>query len=691
MTLARTRSQFARQGKVLTPLEGKVPVLAKWTTRVPSDAMLDRHSGNLGWVLGGHDLVIDADPRNGGRRSFRQLEQDLSVVFRRSVSTASGGWHVYLWTLEDSGDFRKSLSAYPGLDFLGRGQQCVVPGSSIPGVGDYEWYDEGRQELVQENAPQALLEMLSKPAAHRKREPKGSDLPEERVMECLAALDPACGYDDWIRIGMALHDWSERKGLRIWDEWSKQDKDSWEDGACREKWATFSNPLDRGAVKAGTLVFMAAEAAQAAHKNWHQKWIYVASHTAFLEQSSGQLHKSESFNMSCGRYVPMGKSGVKMSATKYAADRGLLRVVDSIGYFPSVSSRICSIDGKDLWNSYTSASLPECAEQHTARGMRYIELLESHAMLLTGSEAAAEILLSWMAHQVQRTGDKVLWAPVLQSVPGGGKSFLAHVLRAALGDSNVGIVSPSQAISQFNSWAVGHAVNVLEELRISGHSRYEATNALKPLITDKMVQINRKGTPQYMAYNTCNYICFTNFRDAIPAEDHDRRWWIIWAPFESMEGLRRAVGMPPQDYFQMLFSGLERHHSEIRKWLLERPLSKLFKPRERAPDTSHKRSVQATEESGIEGLAEAREMICAGGRWYCEAAVSSSDLWLDLMAANPRLELSSHAKSGLLKRLGYMAHPARVRAGGRQKRFWTRMPMVSDEIADLFTDNGLPR
>jgi hypothetical protein len=54
------------------------------------------HKGNLGWVLGDTDFVIDVDKQNGGLESFKSLCKNLSITPRPSVSTPSGGFHCYM-------------------------------------------------------------------------------------------------------------------------------------------------------------------------------------------------------------------------------------------------------------------------------------------------------------------------------------------------------------------------------------------------------------------------------------------------------------------------------------------------------------------------------------------------------------------------------------------------------------------
>lgn len=58
-----------------------------------------------------------------------------------------------------------------------------------------------------------------------------------RLRSALAAI-PAKPYDDWLRVGMALHHDLGADGLQIWIDWSKT-ADNFDEGACRDKWGTF--------------------------------------------------------------------------------------------------------------------------------------------------------------------------------------------------------------------------------------------------------------------------------------------------------------------------------------------------------------------------------------------------------------------------------------------------------------------
>jgi len=86
-----------------------------------------------------------------------------------------------------------------------------------------------------------------------------SDHPPTEADLVVAALDsisPDCSYDEWLRIGMALHEWDPNAGYPIWDSWSTR-SEKYVDGETEEKWAGFTSG---GGVTLGTLFDMAKKA-----------------------------------------------------------------------------------------------------------------------------------------------------------------------------------------------------------------------------------------------------------------------------------------------------------------------------------------------------------------------------------------------------------------------------------------------
>ena len=344
-------------------------------------------------------------------------------------------------------------------------------------------------------------------------------------------------------------------------------------------------------------------------------WLYILSLDAYYNLTDGTVYSSRAFDLACGHLVPKDPtSGGSLAASRFVAKEALIEIVHNVEYMPLIQDVIVELDqGYDVprkcLNSFRPNSIPTGADRVSDGGLEYIKMLRSHLNLLCGSAKNGAILEQWIAHQAQRPGHKILWAPVVQSIQGVGKSYIAQLLKVILCDVNVKVISPDQVLSQFKGWAVDSAVNVLEELRVSGKNRQDAMNALKPLITDKKIQVADKFIKASERINTTNYICFTNFKNSLPVDSTDRRWWIVSSKIESLEDMYEFTGMAKSDYFNSLFDGLELYADEVVCYFRHLRLTDNFLDTKQAPLTAEKLAIEATEQSRVLGLRQVKGMI----------------------------------------------------------------------------------
>ena len=158
-------AQFLENDLNLMPLKTekgkeKFPLYREWTEKRFSKSDVIDHEGNVGWAIDVGYLVIDIDPRNGGHDSYAKLTKRIGEELTPTVVTPSCGFHIYmkLPELYHNKSFSKTLKDYPGIDFLTKGAQCVIPGSSIDRK-PYEW--TATDGLFWQETPQALLDMIS--------------------------------------------------------------------------------------------------------------------------------------------------------------------------------------------------------------------------------------------------------------------------------------------------------------------------------------------------------------------------------------------------------------------------------------------------------------------------------------------------------------------------------------------------
>ena len=415
--------------------------------------------------------------------------------------------------------------------------------------------------------------------------------------------------------------------------------------------------------------------------SWCKQWVYLTLDGKFLKLASRDSMGEKAFNMCHGKDIPWGDGGFKPSAAKWTADRGFLKQAITTNYLPECEDVLCKNDkGQDVVNSYLHALVPVPATQYSDEGKKLIKQLKRHMRLICGNKDDAKVLMQWIAHNIQFPGRQIGWTPLIQSFEGGGKSLFGDIMRLCMGTQNVGVVSASQLLTPFNGWATGVAVNVLEEIRLAGHNRHDALNALKPLITDKSVMITGKGSNGYDTRNTCNYICFTNFRNAVPLNSADRRWWVIFCPYNTLDEFSEEVG-DTVEYFNILYDGMREHCSEVHKWLSEYCITDEFLALKTAPMTAAKQAVIATENSSHDGLDMLRDLLATGGKFYNEKVADQASINEALSDAELfDFGTKKVTASFLFRQMGWVSHPSVIKIEGKSRRFWTSKVMTNSEV-----------
>lgn len=174
------------------------------------------------------------------------------------TSTTGRGRHL-IFRYPDKKVYTRAGKFAPGLDIRGDGGYIVAPPSIHYTGVVYQWLDENTPIA---EAPEWLLDIICKApeakTAPIPNTPSNSDKCDsdkwtvDEVRELLSFIDPDCGYDEWIQVGMALHD--EGMSLAVWDEWSKRGA-KYKPGNTVNHWKSFH---PSGGISFGTVVHMAA-------------------------------------------------------------------------------------------------------------------------------------------------------------------------------------------------------------------------------------------------------------------------------------------------------------------------------------------------------------------------------------------------------------------------------------------------
>lgn len=401
---------------------------------------------------------------------------------------------------------------------------------------------------------------------------------------------------------------------------------------------------------------------------WVADWVYVETTCEFYNTGSNYAIKREAFNAKYGR-EPQCRDA-EMLPSVYALDICKIDTVVDLMFWPGVGT-FFDHDGKRYLNSYRESGIAPC-EVIDADGQAVVDMFMKHVEMTLAIPEERRLLIDFMAWIVQKPGQKVNWALLLQGAQGVGKSYFGVVMQLVMGHM-VRQVEPQALSGRFTSWAHGALLAIVEEIRIAGENRYETIDRLKPFISNPTIQIEEKGRDQRTVPNFTSYMLFTNHKDALPLNEGDRRYAPLFSRIQSEAHLFSELGgrEAAADYFTRLFDESERRADALAAWLRQWPISSEFNAKGRAPHTS------AREEMIALAVSPDRSMIeDAIDQHRCEIINDEviDITWLNDLCEGHGQELpKTRTLSAVLLDMGYQqVTKRRVKANGRYHYVWVR-------------------
>lgn len=235
------------------------------------DALMMGGYDGLGLVLGADVHGIDLDDCRSPDGTLSDLANEvLSLVNGYAEVSPSGtGIKVFALTNLDSSRTKKEV----GVELYKDGRYFTVTGHDLAQgdlsvVNDLSW-------LVQKVWNEALspADMTGDVGemALANYKPPLEDWDLDRVVdEVLVHLDPDGGYEEWLRVGAALHHQGggDHEWLEAWDNWSAQ-SGKWVEGYCADKWDSFSaqRMVGKGALTLASLLKQTRDARDTAARS----------------------------------------------------------------------------------------------------------------------------------------------------------------------------------------------------------------------------------------------------------------------------------------------------------------------------------------------------------------------------------------------------------------------------------------
>lgn len=298
-------------------------------------------------------------------------------------------------------------------------------------------------------------------------------------------------------------------------------------------------------------------------------WVYVASDDRVYNLKTGEYFKREAFS------AMFATPSIEGSLFGLIMKFNLMKKVSRLEFDPS-QDEIYIKRNIRYGNTYIPPEIFPLPGN--------IDPILNHFEYLIPEDYERGIILDFIAHLVQRPGEKIRWMPVIKGGKGIGKTIIAEtIIMPIIGFTNFGKVSNEVIRSDFNAWQLDKQLVVFEELDIGDNykEKERLTDSLKSFITDNILTAHRKGLDPYDTINKANALGFTNKEDAIIISMDERRFCMI----------RTNVKPKPDRYYAKLAKFVENNLPAVYHFFLERDLSN-FTPL-RAPETSYTKEVKA--------------------------------------------------------------------------------------------------
>jgi hypothetical protein len=416
---------------------------------------------------------------------------------------------------------------------------------------------------------------------------------------------------------------------------------------------------------------------------WLSGWCYHTADNLFVNVENPALAiNDKGFSAKFSREAEIIATEIR--AADYAINHVHLQTVDRLFFMPDTDELFCERNGFQALNTYRRGGVTPC-ETLDEDGQAVVNLFLRHIAWTFPDKAEQVLVLDWMAHVYQRPGQRVNWALLIWGVQGSGKTLLFNILQRIIGSENTKDVSPSSLKTDYNDWAVGGIVGCVEEIRVSGHNKWAVMDIMKPAITNDFLAINPKGKTSYSgAPNFCSYMMLTNHQDAIPVNDADRRFCVLFSAHNDTQAMEvdhgGAKGLA--EYFRTLFDGcVYRRPDAMARFLSHYAISPSFDHKGRAPRT--KAFSRMVEANVSDDQALIRDIIeDHGSDILSDQIICVTELKAQAMLKSDGELPTGRALGQILREIGYQpTGPKWYRVRGLKHYVWTKPGLIDEDEA----------
>lgn len=380
--------------------------------------------------------------------------------------------------------------------------------------------------------------------------PKADNAPKtplDKLRKAAFRHDPDCEYDEWIKVGMQLHDGTggAQEGFDIWEEWSQGIKRAAYPGevVLKSHWLSFGagsgKHLASGESLAAELPAEAEdfpieepdqEPATANGKELErknaldaliQRFVFVIWEQEYFDTERNVIIGDKAIRHLLTPYMPR-KSGKEIDPIDKLMRSKQKDAVEALAFHPG-EKPIFTYNRRRYANTYYNQA-PEPLEP-TAEELEKINWLFDRI----DDPMYREWLQQFYAHMVQQPGTKIRSAPLIWSrTQGNGKSTLVGTIpKLLVSEAYYVEVTSGMLNSDHNDYLIGKWHVTLAEFRAGTRGERESiSKKVENWIADDVLSIHPKGTKGYSIPNHLIVTASTNKEDAASIDENDRKWAI---------------------------------------------------------------------------------------------------------------------------------------------------------------------
>ena len=263
------------------------------------------------------------------------------------------------------------------------------------------------------------------------------------------------------------------------------------------------------------------------------------------------------------------------------------------------------------------------------------------------------VLLNYLKFMVQRKGEKCMWWPFLQGVPGNGKSFISATMTYCIGQRYTQSPTPKNIDSNFNASLYGCLFLALEDVKIADDygTMWET---IKPMVTQETLEIEQKGVDKVTREICFNGIMNSNHKAGIRKTPDDRRIGSFFAAQQSPEHLVRD-GLT-QEYFSALWVWAKGGDgwAHVAHYLATEAIDADFRTDYSPVTTSTAEHILVSFGAAEQEILEAAR---AGVPGFAGGWVNSIKVDQLLVQANRARSIPRAMRGAMIESLGYRQHP----------------------------------